>query len=85
MVSVVSVVVHPSRSTLYSHGRTTNECRERNASVELQDFPYISATQCARVTGMFEWFAQKAERTATVRHVSCRALRDPLCRWELNW
>ena len=26
-----------------------------------------------RITGWFEWFAQKAEKTATVTHAACRA------------
>lgn len=87
MLSMPSLLrkLEPVWSQLYSHGRTTNECREKNATVELHDFPYVSATQCARVTGMFEWFAQKAERTATVRHVSCRASRDTVCRWDISW
>lgn len=87
MLSMPSLLrkLEPVWSQLYTHGRTTNECRERSATVELHDFPYVSATQCARVTGMFEWFAQKAERSAAVRHVSCRASRDPVCRWDISW
>ncbi|HET7707610.1 MAG TPA: hypothetical protein VFM36_16100 [Thermoanaerobaculia bacterium] len=87
MISMPSLLrkLEPVWSQLYTHGRTTNECRDKSATVELHDFPYVSATQCARVTGMFEWFAQKAERTAAVRHVSCRASRDPVCRWDISW
>jgi hypothetical protein len=87
MLSMPSLLrkLEPVWTQLYTHGRTTNECHDKSATVELHDFPYVSATQCGRVTGMFEWFAQKAERTATVRHTSCRASRGTVCRWDLSW
>ena len=87
MVSMESLLrkLQPVWSQLYSHGRTSYELRDRNATIELHEFPIVSATQCARVTGMLEWFAEKAEKTATLRHTSCRARGELTCRWELRW
>jgi hypothetical protein len=77
--------LEPVWQQLYTHGRTTNVSGDRDATVELHDLPYVSPIQCARVTGMFEWFAQRAESSAVVRHSACRARRDAVCRWEINW
>ena len=87
LISMPSLLrkLQPVWQQLYSHGRTSYELGERRASVELHDFPYVSATQCARVTGMFEWFAQKAERHGAVRHVACRARGEAADRWEITW
>lgn len=75
----------PVWQQLYSHGRMVNTSAERTASIELLEFPFVSATLCARVTGWFSWFAEKAEKTATVSHVTRRARGDASCRWQIDW
>lgn len=75
----------PVWSQLYTHGKMSSTSEGRTATVELTDFPVRSKTGCARITGWFEWFAQKAEKTATVQHYPCRAENGPVCRWTLRW
>lgn len=77
--------LEPVWSQFYSHGRMTIDQKEKAATIELHEFPLVSATHCARVTGWFEWFAQKAEKSAAVRHSTCRARGDAQCRWEVIW
>ena len=75
----------PVWSQVYTHGKVTSACTEREANVELTDFPIASATGCARITGWFEWFAERAEKTARVRHVECRSSGASVCRWQITW
>ena len=75
----------PVWSQLYTHGKMSSSAEGRTATVELTDFPVRSKTGCARITGWFEWFAQKAEKTATVQHYPCRAENGPVCRLTLRW
>ena len=77
--------IQPVWSQMYSHGRTSYEMSGKSATVELHDFPFVSATNCARITGSLEWFAQKAERSAVLRHISCRSNGEPACRWGVTW
>jgi hypothetical protein len=53
--------------------------------MEMNESASFRIPPAARVTGMFEWFAQRAESSAVVRHSACRARRDAVCRWEINW
>jgi hypothetical protein len=75
----------PVWSQLYTHGTMSSSSEGKTATVELTDFPVRSKTGCGRITGWFEWFAQKAEKTATVQHYPCRAESGPVCRWTLRW
>jgi len=75
----------PVWSQLYTHGMMCSRSEGNTAAVELTDFPVRSKTGCARITGWFEWFAQKAEKTAVVHHDPCRAENGPACRWNLRW
>jgi hypothetical protein len=76
----------PVWTQLYTHGKMTSTSEGNSAVVELTEFPLLSATNCARITGWFEWFAQKAEKNATVRHSVCRVRNGgDVCRWELRW
>lgn len=72
-------------SQYYSHGRITYAVKDRTALIELHDFPFVSSTNCARVTGSLSWFGQKAEKTAVVRHVTCRSKGEDMCRWSAAW
>jgi hypothetical protein len=72
-------------SKFYSQGRITHEVADRSAVVHLSDFPFVSAVNCARVTGSLEWFGKRAERTAVVRHSACRAKGDGECAWSVTW
>lgn len=75
----------PVWSQLYTHGTMTSRSEGRSATIELTDFPLASATGCARVTGWFEWFSQRAEKTASARHTSCRADGAPIEQWVVKW
>lgn len=75
----------PVWSQMYTHGTISSRSEGNTATIELTDFPVRSKTGCARITGWFEWFAQKAEKTATVQHYPCRAENGPVCRWNLRW
>jgi len=75
----------PVWSQLYTHGTMSSRSEGNTATLELTDFPVRSQTGCARITGWFEWFAQKAEKTATVNHDPCRAENGPVCRWNVRW
>ncbi|MFZ2492006.1 MAG: hypothetical protein WA208_11025 [Thermoanaerobaculia bacterium] len=87
MISIPSLLrkLEPVWTQLYSHGKMSSTCEAKSAVVELKEFPLISATFCSRVTGWFAWFAEKAEKTATVKHVSCRTRGDATCRWSIAW
>lgn len=75
----------PVWSQLYSHGVMRHSSEGRRSSIELVDFPVVSLTGCARITGWFEWFAQRAEKTAAVTHPECRAKGSSQCRWDVRW
>lgn len=75
----------PIWKQINSHGTMTNKSDKNSALLELTDYPLVSATGCARVTGFFEWFAQRAEKTATINHYECRARGGALCRWKIQW
>jgi hypothetical protein len=87
MISIPNLLrkLAPVWSQLYSHGTMRHAIEPNHAVMELLDFPVVSATGCARITGWFEWFAQKAEKTAVVSHSSCRAGGARLCQWDLRW
>ena len=87
MISIPSLLrkLAPVWTQMYSHGKMTSQSEGRTAVIELTDYPVVSASGCARITGTFEWFAEQAEKTATVRHSSCRAKGAPVCRWDLQW
>lgn len=75
----------PVWSQLYTHGEMKVATSPRKATITLENFPVVSRTGCARITGWFEWFAQKAEKTATVTHAACRADGAKECRWDATW
>jgi hypothetical protein len=87
MISIPSLLrkLAPVWTQLYSHGTMSSRADGKSAVVELADFPVVSATGCARITGWLEWFAEKAESGATIRHSSCTAKGDRICRWDLQW
>jgi len=75
----------PVWSQISTHGTMSSHSEGSTATIELANFPILSQTGCARRTGWFEWFAQKAEKTATVRHSMCRVDGGEVCRWDLRW
>jgi hypothetical protein len=75
----------PVWSQLYTHGTMSVRSTDETATIELSDFPVRSTIGCARITGWFEWFAQKAEKAATVQHDPCRAENGAVCRWDVRW
>lgn len=76
----------PVWSQLYSHGSMHFESGPGNvATMELTEYPLVSATGCARITGWLEWFAQRAEKSAVIAHKECRAEGGKTCRWDLRW
>lgn len=87
MISIPSLLrkLGPVWKQLYSHGTMDSTSDGSTATVELHDFPVVSATGCARITGWFEWFAGRAEKSVVVRHSECRASGAMRCRWDLRW
>lgn len=87
LISMESLLrkLRPVWSQLYTHGEMTVETAPHKATIVLDKFPVISKTGCARITGWFEWFSQKAEKTSTVTHAACRADGARECRWETTW
>ena len=88
LISMPSLLrkLQPVWAQLYTHGAMSSSSEGKTANIELRDFPVISATGCARITGWFEWFAQAAEKTAKVRHDSCRVDNESgICRWTITW
>lgn len=75
----------PVWGQLYTHGAMRHTAEGRTATIELEDFPVVSRTGCARITGWFEWFARQAEKTVVVTHAECRAEGARCCRWNLRW
>lgn len=87
LISIPSLLrkLAPVWAQMNTHGAMSFTSEANHATVELAGFPLSSATGCARITGWFEWFAQQAEKTATVRH-ECRLVRGgDVCRWHLAW
>jgi hypothetical protein len=87
MVSMPALLrkLSPVWTQLYSHGTMSSTIDGKQALVELKDFPLVSATGCGRVTGFLEWFSEKGDRHATIRHTACTSKGQPSCQWELRW
>jgi hypothetical protein len=87
MISIPSLLrkLAPVWTQMYSHGTMTSRSEDRSAVVELTDYPVVSAAGCARVTGTLQWFAEAAEKNATVHHTSCRGKGAAICRWDVRW
>lgn len=75
----------PVWTQMYTHGSTENSFGDRSGVVALKDFPVVSKTGCARVTGTFEWFGEQAEKSFRITHSDCRAHGAPECRWQFRW
>lgn len=75
----------PVWTQMYTHGSMKNTFGERSGVVELENFPVVSKTGCARVTGTLEWFGEKAEKDFRITHAECRATGAAQCRWQLRW
>jgi hypothetical protein len=87
MVSMPALLrkLSPVWTQLYSHGTMTSSVEGKEGLIELKGFPLVSATGCGRVTGFLEWFAEKGDRRATIRHTACTSKGAPSCQWELRW
>lgn len=75
----------PVWTQMYTHGSMKNTFGERSGVVELENFPVVSKTGCARVTGTMEWFGEKAEKAFRITHLECRANGASHCRWQIRW
>lgn len=75
----------PIWTQMYTHGSMEHTLGDRSAAVVLKNFPVASKTNCARVTGTFEWFGSKAEKNFRITHDECRANGGAECRWQMHW
>lgn len=75
----------PVWSQMYTHGSMENSFGDKTGVVELKNFPVVSKTGCARVTGTLEWFGEQAEKNFRITHLECRATGAPECRWQIRW
>lgn len=75
----------PVWTQLYSHGKMTFESEGDSATIQLAEYPVVSETGCARISGWFEWFAQQAQKSAVVSHPDCRAKGGSAERWHIRW
>ena len=75
----------PVWTQLYSHGKMTFESDDNSATIELSEYPVVSAAGCARISGWFEWFSQQAQKSAVVSHTDCRAKGGSGERWYIRW
>jgi hypothetical protein len=75
----------PVWSQMYTHGTMENTFGEKSGVVELKNFPVVSKTGCARVSGTLEWFGEQAEKNFRITHLECRANGASECRWQLRW
>lgn len=75
----------PVWSQMYTHGVMENTFGEKSGVVALKNFPVVSKTGCARVTGTLAWFGEQAEKNFRITHDECRADGAAECRWQLSW